>query len=157
MSLLTDPWIPRFLSEAHLTVNNAGTTSASLTAITGTVSVDGATGAAGNLAVVVGVLATHRYRVQVEVNLSSSNATDDIGVGAATSGVAGTMTGLLSGRTGLYAPTTRFYGLAASGIFYPSANGTLTVTAQYSRVNGSGTITAGSGSSISITDLGLAP
>lgn len=158
MSALTDQWIPRgLLSEAHLTVTNAGTTSTSLTNLTGTVSTNNATGAAGNLAVTTGVQVGRRYRILVDLNLTSNVAGDDVGVSAAVSGAAGTLVGQLSGTSGLAIPTTRFYNVTPSGLYYPTATGSLTVTVQYLRRNGTGTITAGAGSSIVIEDVGLAP
>lgn len=156
MSALTDPWIPRgTLTESRLTANTTiNVTSTSLTDVTGTVTVNNDTPAAGTLAVTATLLEGRRYWLELFGMVFSSAAGDDAGVQIADS--SNTQQGY-SPR--VYLATSSFaYDVSVAVPLYPSVSGSVTYKVRLLRVSGgAGNVNMAAQSLLRLRDDGLAP
>lgn len=143
------------VGEAHLTANNAQNfTTTTLAAINGTVSTNNAAAVgATNLAVTGVVTAGRTYKITVTLAPFSTVAND-----VALAGVATTGTGTLVGPSNLretLSTASQTYTIAATYVFYCTASGSATFTAQGARGSGTGNVNFGTGSTILVEEAGV--
>ena len=144
------------LAEAHLTVNSSqNITSGTPTAITGTVSVNNGTAAAGTLQVTVTVTAGRAYYVAANVELFSSVAADQVQTTILATAGTGGGTGVFFTPTWTLPTAGRADNRPVSAVFYATTSGTVTFTAQAARSTGTGNVNAAAGSHILVADFGV--
>lgn len=144
----------RLMATARVTTNATLGTATANTNITATRSINEGTAASGLMALTINAVAGKRYKISYVANLTSTVAGDTPGINCTVGGTAsGASLGHLFGQANLYLQNSRFYPLVSLGWFSCSVSGTYTVTMQYLRVAGTGSLSLGGNSFLMIEEM----